>query len=140
MAGALTAALAGPAAGAGGWMLAADSAEGNTRFLVDVQRFEYSVNKNGTHVFAAPMRVVGNSGTQEGYVAIDAEGCLGAGGEMVFSVGKSTNRYWWAVGGNRIYDGVGATLCEVAAAVIQESKASRGGAASPARANPARSY
>jgi hypothetical protein len=121
-------------------MLAADSAEGNTRYLIDVQRFNYTVNKHGTHVFAAPIRVVGREGTQEGFVAIDGSGCLGAGGTMVFSIGKSTNHYWWAVGGNRIYDGVGATLCGVAAAAAQDSTANRGEVMPPVRANPARSF
>jgi hypothetical protein len=138
IAGALMAACAGPAAAAGGWVLAADSYEGNTRFLIDVQRFDYSVNKHGTHVFFAPMRMVGDSGTHEGYVAIDAEGCLGAGGDMVLAVGKSTSRYWWALNGTRVYDKVGESVCAVAAAVIEQAQTDRETSAAPVPARPGR--
>jgi hypothetical protein len=138
--GALTASFAGPAAGAGAWILAADSAEGDVRFLVDVQRFDYSVNKHGTHVFSAPVRMVKHGATEEGVVAIDGAGCLGAGGEMIFSLARSTKRYWWAVGGNRVYDGVGSSLCGIAAALMEQAQRERSNSASPSRENRTHSF
>ena len=57
-------AIAGPANASGGWTLAADSAEGNTRYLVNSNALEYSVNKHGVHILSAPVRSVINGRTQ----------------------------------------------------------------------------
>jgi len=115
--------ISGPASAASGWILAADSAKTNTRFLVDTGQFDYSTNKHGAPVFGIPVRSVSNGVTEDGYVVIDATSCSGGGGDMAFELGKDMNRYWWSIDGGRIYDKVGTALCEIGIAQIEAAQA-----------------
>jgi hypothetical protein len=109
------AALPGAASAQRDWLLVSDSAEGDTRFLVDVSGFDYRVNQRGVPVFGLPLRAVGSSSISDGHVVIDARGCLGHGGQMIMSLGDATQRYWWSKRGRRMYDAVAVSVCAVAA-------------------------
>lgn len=127
-----------PASAAENWVLAADSATGNTRFLIDVQGFNYQVNRQGAHVFGAPLRKVAAGEHFDGYVVINAEGCLSGGGDMIFSFGKERSRVWWTPDGNRMYDGIGTSLCLTAAALREQAETAKRDV--PAATNSNRSF
>ncbi len=106
-------AIATPVNATEGWVLAADSAEGNTRFFVKTGEFDYTINKHGVHVFSIPLRMASNGKTQESYAAIDATGCLENGGDLIITDGNSSSKYWWSPEGSRMYDSLGEKICEI---------------------------
>ena len=118
--------LSGPAAAENSWRLASDSAEGDMRFLVDISQLDHYVNPNGKQLFGLPLRAVSNGVVKDGYVAIDARSCVVDGGDMIMTIGDASQRFWWAVDGKRMYDAVGLSVCNVAAAMYE---AAQGGSA-----------
>ncbi len=106
-------AISTPVNAAEGWVLAADSVEGNTRFFVKTGEFDYTINKHGVHVFSIPVRMASNGTTQESYAVIDATGCLENGGDLIITDGNSMNKYWWSPEGSRMYDSLGGKICEI---------------------------
>jgi hypothetical protein len=109
----LSMAIVTPANATEGWVLAADSAEGNTRYFVNTGEFNYTINKHGAHVFSIPVRMANNGKTQESYAVIDATGCIENGGDLIITDGHSTNKYWWSPEGSRMYDSLGGKICEI---------------------------
>lgn len=125
----LASVLSSPASAAGGWVLAADSAKTNTRYLVDTSQFDYSTNKHGVPVFGIPVRSVNNGKTEDGYAVIDATSCVDGGGDMAVDFGRDISRYWWSIDGNRIYDMVGTSICKIGTAQAESMQAKRKDAA-----------
>ncbi len=105
------------------WRLASDSAEGDVRFLVDISQLDHYVNGDGTQSFGVPLRAIGNGVVKDGYVAIDATGCLVNGGDMVMTIGEASQRYWWSADGRRMYDAIGISVCNIAAAMYEAAQA-----------------
>jgi len=113
---ALIVGMTAPAIAAGGWVLAADSADSNLRFLVETSQLEESTNRHGVAVLGIPVRSVSNGNSESGYVVIEASSCGNAGGEMAMQFDKNLTRYWWSNTGSRIYDKVGASICQIKSA------------------------
>jgi hypothetical protein len=113
----------GSAAAENTWRLASDSAEGEVRFLIDVSQLDHYVNGNGMQLFGVPLRAVGNGIVKDGYVVIDAKSCLAPGGDMIMSIGDASQRFWWSVNGTRMYDAVGVSVCNIAAAMYEAAQA-----------------
>ena len=130
--------LSGAAAADSTWILASESAESDTRFLVNASQLDHSVNQHGVQVFRVPLRAVGHGAVKNGYVAIDAKGCLERGGEMIMAVGDASQRFWWSVDGKRMYDAVGASVCTVAAAMYEAARNGRANPDGPQHADVAR--
>jgi hypothetical protein len=109
-------ATAAPAYGESGWVLAADSAKGDSRYLINVEKFAYKVTRQGDHFFTAPLRAVQDGELTEGTVAVNAQSCVNSGGSifLVSDGTKDVKRWWWTTDGNRIYDGIARTVCSVA--------------------------
>lgn len=116
--------MPGPAAAENTWRLVSDSAEGDMRFLVDVSQLDHYVKGDGMQLFGVPLRAVSNGAVKDGYVAIDAKGCLVDGGDMIMTIGDASQRFWWSVAGKRMYDAVGISVCNVAAAMYEAAQAS----------------
>ena len=137
-AGALLAGIVAPAGAAEEWILAGDSAESDTRYLIDSQRFSYQVNQYGIHVIAAPLRVMAKGRVEDGYVAIDAASFENGGGEYVasFRPGSRPLRAWWTPHGARVYDAIGRTVCETA--VLLAERAAKGPTLLPRKSDRAR--
>lgn len=125
----LASVLSSTASAAGGWVLAADSAKMNTRYLVDTSQFDYSTNKHGVPVFGIPVRSVSDGVTENGYAVIDATSCADGGGDMAVEFRKDRNRYWWSIDGSLIYDLIGASICKIGAAQIEATQTKRKNAA-----------
>lgn len=123
LAGITLVAPAGSAATENTWRLASDSAEGDVRFLVDVSQLDHYVNLGGVQLFGAPLRAVGHGIAKDGYVAIDARSCLAPGGDMIMTIGDASERFWWSVDGKRVYDAVGVSVCNLAAAMYEAAQA-----------------
>lgn len=121
--------LSSSASAASGWVVAADSAKTNTRYLVDASQFDYSTNKHGVPVFSIPVRSVSDGVTENGYAVIAATSCADGGGDMAVEFGKDRNRYWWSIDGSLIYDMVGASICKIGTAQIEATQAKRKNAA-----------
>ena len=111
----LATAFINPASATGGWILAADSAEGNTRYFVNAREFDYTVNKHGVHVFTVPYRHSSDGAVTEGYALVDAVGCWDSGGQLIMAnaEGNRTKKFHWSPDGSRMYDSVANTICEI---------------------------
>ena len=123
LAGTTLSAPSGSAAAENTWRLASDSAEGDVRFLVDISQLDHYVNEDGTQLFSVPLRAVGNGIVKDGYVVIDATSCLTPGGDMIMTIGDASERFWWSVDGKRVYDAVGVSVCNLAAAMYEAAQA-----------------
>ncbi|UCH46522.1 MAG: hypothetical protein JSU95_10345 [Betaproteobacteria bacterium] len=122
--GAVLLAVAGSASADNTWRLASDSARGDVRFLLDISQLDHYINGDGRQLFGVPLRAVGNGIVKDGYVVIDAKSCLAPGGEMIMTIGDASQRFWWSVDGKRMYDAVGVSVCNVAAAMYEAVQAS----------------
>lgn len=103
------------------WVLVDDSADGETRLIVDSESFSIiqdSKNKKAPDYIAAMFRTIEGGKTNEFAMVIELRSCSKTGGEivqrrLVNGTWATVGKYFWSKSGMKLYDVSGQTLCDI---------------------------
>ena len=103
------------------WVLVDDSADGETRLIVDSESFSIirdSENKNSPDYILAMFRTIEDGKTNEFVMITELRSCSKTGGEMtqrrlVNNTWTTVGKYFWSKSGMKLYDVSGKTLCDI---------------------------